>query len=378
MEVKAPFEKVISLLRFPMMVGIVIIHCNITLIDPSQGGHLTPIQPSEGIITFFSEVLCRIIVPMFFLISGYLFFYRKDGSRFGFYTNQWRKRINTLLVPYLLWNLITLLFVIFKCYGPLNFMFPRLTADPITLKECFEAFWKFRPLDVENATFYEPPSAPIDIPLWFVRDLLVMMLFTPVLYRLLKIKVVGAIITLSLIGMFLTGIWTPYSTGFSLTAVTFFVAGCWLSIHHIDPISAIEKTSSINWICAVSAALYAISAGFELDNVDNIAGIHFHAVSIVIGVVMLSTASAILNRHFKIYIPSTLVASSFFIYGFHYILLSVIKPAIGRYITLETNTRWLVCYFLCIIVTLVVSVSAYRLCRLISPKFTGWLTGGRN
>ena len=70
----------IRVLRFPLIVGVVLIHNN--LCDIMVGGrHVS--APPEGdwafahyFMTYFSDVLPRICVPLFFAISGYLFFYR--------------------------------------------------------------------------------------------------------------------------------------------------------------------------------------------------------------------------------------------------------------------------------------------------------------
>ena len=54
--------------------------------------------------------LCASAVPLFFLISGFLYF-KGCESQFGLkdYMAKNRKRLRTLLIPYLLWNIFTLL-----------------------------------------------------------------------------------------------------------------------------------------------------------------------------------------------------------------------------------------------------------------------------
>lgn len=66
----------------------------------------------------FSLGLCQVAVPIFFLISGYLFFVRLEEWDTGIWTGKLKKRIKTLLIPYLIWNIIAALFnLIFCCYN---------------------------------------------------------------------------------------------------------------------------------------------------------------------------------------------------------------------------------------------------------------------
>lgn len=82
-------------------------------------------------------------VPFFFFISGYLFFTNyKNGKEFYFY--KWRKRFYTLLVPYIFWNLLTIvLYYLLQRYSLTKDYFSG-TYPPILQyrwKEFFQAFW---------------------------------------------------------------------------------------------------------------------------------------------------------------------------------------------------------------------------------------------
>lgn len=62
--------KFFTLLRFPLMVGVVMIHCDISdqLVPELRG------QWAQDVMYFFSNIIGRFSVPMFFLISGFLFY----------------------------------------------------------------------------------------------------------------------------------------------------------------------------------------------------------------------------------------------------------------------------------------------------------------
>ena len=95
----------LDLLRFPLIVGVVMVHCNfLQFLDPPLSGPAT-----AAFVRFhdiFKHYVLDLCVPAFFAISGFLFF--RDGARLSArdYTSKLRRRVRSLLVPYLLWNLI--------------------------------------------------------------------------------------------------------------------------------------------------------------------------------------------------------------------------------------------------------------------------------
>ena len=181
-------SKIISVLRLPLIIGVVLIHANIS------GGGILEIWLGEG--------YGRLAVPMFLLISGYLFFPTSDITfSKSFYFIKIKKRAKSLLVPYLLWNLIAYL--------------PYAIRNGFNFVEFCKAFWI---IDIPGRT----GSSPMDGPLWYVRNLLMLMVASPLVYYLCKHKV--AIILLLL--LWLIGI-KPFDKGLFI-ALTFFAAGGWL------------------------------------------------------------------------------------------------------------------------------------------------------
>ena len=95
-------SKTISYLRFPLIVGVVFIHSNMLVVN-IQG---TIIRYDKWpvvafIMNQFSSVLADVCVPLFFFISGFLFFYNSDFSK-EIYIKKVKKRIKTLFVPYII------------------------------------------------------------------------------------------------------------------------------------------------------------------------------------------------------------------------------------------------------------------------------------
>lgn len=110
-------------LRFPLVLLVLLIHVN-----PQNKEIFTPIQTidvSHLTIANIYSIICRVgyyfsqvAVPFFFFSSGYFFFYKVKQWNIQCYKKKIEKRLKTLLVPYLLWNVLALCIIIFnKCIG---------------------------------------------------------------------------------------------------------------------------------------------------------------------------------------------------------------------------------------------------------------------
>lgn len=116
-------SQTIDWLRFPLAVAVVFIH--------SFGYPLTYTLPALNIHSFsgmdvynviricFSHVAAHVAVPTFFLISGFLFFVGKvnEIEKLAWWKRKFRSRLNTLVFPYFLWNLIAILCTVSMMIG---------------------------------------------------------------------------------------------------------------------------------------------------------------------------------------------------------------------------------------------------------------------
>ena len=101
-------SKIIDFIRFPMACAVVLLH---TPGKYTNWSHYTlddlKYFSLYDHMSLISNIICQIAVPIFFLISGYLF-YNKEKS----YTQKLRKRTKTILMPYFIWNGITFFLMI--------------------------------------------------------------------------------------------------------------------------------------------------------------------------------------------------------------------------------------------------------------------------
>lgn len=116
---------------------------------------------------FISQGIARIAVPLFFFISGVLYYYRFDLKLIT-YANKTNKRLKTLLMPYVLWSII----------GALLYLV--LQINPLTI-----GFFGDNEEQIVNYSFNKLLSIiffqPIPFQLWFLRDLFILILLAPII-----------------------------------------------------------------------------------------------------------------------------------------------------------------------------------------------------
>ena len=134
-------SKTISYLRFPLIVGVVFIHSNI-LVVKIQGEMIR--FDNWPFVTFimnlFSTVFADVCVPLFFFISGFLFFYNSDFTK-ETYLAKLKKRIKTLLVPYLIWNFVGFVLLLIYVHPKVLRFFPLLNNYRVDIVSFLSSFW---------------------------------------------------------------------------------------------------------------------------------------------------------------------------------------------------------------------------------------------
>lgn len=129
-----------------------------------------PSQPVvQYIIIFFRGNLCRIAVPLFFIISGYLFCCGlPEITDRKWYLSVMKKKFFRLVLPYLFFNVYLIVLVMFftRIPGISGRIDPTIT----------NFFGKLIPIN----------SVPINFPLWYLRDLMFIFILSPILVIMLK------------------------------------------------------------------------------------------------------------------------------------------------------------------------------------------------
>ena len=119
----------------------------------------------------------RCAVPLFYMISGFLFFLKvPDGMKSIF--NKMRKRIRTLFIPYIIGCLFFVAFSALVAIMPGSSKFVNNSILPL-----FNETW----LRIICSVFYDAGNGqPLAFQLWFLRDLILIVLISPLIYLGLK------------------------------------------------------------------------------------------------------------------------------------------------------------------------------------------------
>ena len=178
--------------------------------------HMNPTSERCGEVAMWWHSVNIVAVPVFFIISGYFFFYQVSEFACDSYQKKLRKRIRSLLFPYFLWNLLPVLLI---TGGNLYSILLRGKSFE-ALEDFYRGLWSEGLYHI----WWDKTSGtmPFDSPLWYIRDLMMVCVFSPLLYQ--AIKRVGWVFSGILVLLYIMGLW-PNINGFSSTAFCFFSIG---------------------------------------------------------------------------------------------------------------------------------------------------------
>lgn len=211
-------SEVIKILRFPLIFVIILFHARYQSVNFSDAGiSLKDVQLFDN-VTFFFESIGHVGVPLFFFISGYLFFYKIDKFGWNVYKNKIIKRLKTLCIPYFIWNTYSLLLLLFS-----TIIFPHYLSGRHDL------FVHFNVPELCRYYYAIDGNNPINGPLWFIRDLMVVCLLSPMIYFCIKrfsflyLSALGFLWLFKIWNLSICGVY-----GFSSCSFLFFSLGAFL------------------------------------------------------------------------------------------------------------------------------------------------------
>lgn len=362
-------SKMISFLRFPLIAGVVLAHSYVipAVADADMGGNSFPVF--DQVRNLFSQVIGNIFVPLFFFISGFLFFYRTTWGQ-EVYKRKLKSRARTLLVPYLFWNGIVLLFTFMIALPLFSSFFPHARELHLSVPDIFREFWAVRLGNDENEVLY-----PIAYQFWFIRDLMVVVALTPLIYLYVRYT--------SWIGIVLLGFcwYMALETGipgFSVLSLFFFSAGAYFSINNRNLVLDFKP---LFLLVAIIYPLLVIADLYTIQSFSNRPPVYvewIHRAGILVGIILIVNlvAHALKQGHIKS--SAFLASASFFVFAFHEpVFLNNFRKVLYRFFP-PVNEFWLIVfYFITPAFVVLISLAVYRILKKYLPAFTNIITGGR-
>lgn len=380
---KELLSRTISYLRFPLTVAVVYIHFNISRKGISVHGVNYGLNNPDWyvyLINLISYVIASIAVPLFFFISGYLFF-KQNSFNMSIFRQKLNSRIKSLVIPFFLWNLIAIIFQAVRLLPVFSSLFPGAykTEIKFSIVRLFNTFFNN---NLQNGIFVSPveytmtetinEAYPIDIPLWYIRDLMVMVVISPLVYWLVKKLRVSYII---IIGAFwcINKVFFPeggYIVMLS-TALFFFSWGSYFGINGINFVVKMGKFSRFIF-------LYMLLAIADMFTIYTPYNFIIHNIGILIGIVVVISLSANRLANGRIRVNNLLLTSTFFVYALHKLIIDDVAKILFSVSHLPDNTYVMLVFYLMIpIITISLCIGLYYMLNRFIPSVSAILTGGR-
>ncbi len=347
--------RVFNFLRFPLILGVLFIHNygNIILNSYEEISGLAYL--SELLKVLISQVLARLSVPIFFLMSGYLFFFNIDKFCFKSYKNKILSRIKSLVIPFVFWNLLVLLMY-------------YIAQDIPQISSFFSGENKL----IRNYKIYDFCDAiigysgyPISYQFWFIRDLVIVSILTPILYLFIrKLEWKGIII------LFI--FWFLNSEKFyipSFAAIFFFTLGSYFSIMNLD----LLKTTNLIFI--LSVILYPLIAIIDVFTKYSNFNIYIHNLGIILGIIFIFNIISYLIENRRVKEKVLLAEASFFIFAIHEPILTLLRKILLKVYKSHSDIFLLCVYIICPIIIVFGSVLIYCYLKKFFPVFLSFITG---
>lgn len=295
---------------------------------------------------FVTGELTRIAVPVFFAISGYLFFQNFSSPIKDFFENKIKKRVRTVLIPYLFWNIWGFILFSLIQWGGAEYRMPVVENKL-------------------NGVLYAILVNPVGTyQLWFLRDLFVIVLLSPIIY--IGIKYIKIFFVLLLFPFWILGI----QYFIQIESVFFFSLGAYIALVHKG---LLEKKCAKKEIAIFQFCMWLLYCCVLTEYRYEY---YCHCLGILWGIGSIWCLYDVLYHFIRgSFLLKNLAGYSFFVYVAHEPLLTVIKKIL---LYMGHSSIWiLLIYFIAPIITISICLTIGRILRKYTPKFYAFISGGR-
>lgn len=334
----------INLLRFPMVVLVVFIHtCGCFSSDDYS-------YISYYLIRAIFSNLMEVAVPVFFVISGFLFYRRLENWKWEGYICKLRRRIHSLLIPYLIWNTCYILFALLGTIFAV--LIKGISFSVLTDWYHSEGFY---------ALYW---GGPYLFPFWYIRDLMVLVVISPVIYGCVKYASLFFIVVLGVVCFFLN----------TLPSSTFF-----FSLGAYSCLAERYRFLSYKWfrlliiICYILLLLIRVSSSMKV--IESIEMVDILVVPVGVVAIFCIGYKLLEIRWIR---PNKLLSeSSFFIFAFHAFLITDCSRLIGNLVGADSQIKLIIDFFFLPFIIVFFCILIYLVLRKVFPSTMLILTGGR-
>ncbi len=360
-------SQTISLARISLIVGLVFLHYQEypnSTVSPFDGfdvaQHQVATFVNSAVLFFFFSA-----VPLLSMISGWLFFSFQDEGAGTSLRRRIQRRFFSLYLPLVFWNalfLVGLLLLFLQQPG-------HQILDAINIQ-----FETAGGLDYANAVL-ALADRPLGVQFWFIRDLFVTILVSPLLWLSLRhapyLGLAVLAITWLVGGDLFIFFWTD--------VVFFFYLGGFLRMRKAPLDIGLRAALVFMSLYVALIALRALAPMFvEMDHPRPELLTLATRLSRLVGV--LACWGMLLHLS-----PTRLGASlarygglTFFLYAAHFPLIAQVKIVLWRWVPAETDGWMIAHYVSSVAVTVAIAISAGLLLARAVPDWFALMNGGRH
>ena len=304
--------------------------------------------------SFISKTLGDIAVPTFFFMSAILFFQNYDLSRIW---SKYKSRISSVVIPYLLWNLLYFVLFFVLTNNPLSGSFMDTKAVTIDAKVL-----------VDSILFHQYNRV-----YWFMYQLILFILISPIVYVVMKNPYGIAVVP----GFIVLGYRFPnipnVPNGIIINSLIYWLLGAYFVLHARDWIYNRSSKKKIYLTLSFSAALILVR--FYLECVNQ----QFEVSGYVLNLLLLPNIIALWFALdiFKFNHIYGWMKMSFFIYSMHPLIVDTIKKAVSVLLP-ENNVIVLGNYIVSAVGGIMISAGIAKIMVRFTPQIYRVLCGGRS
>ena len=343
------FSHKVTIVSFILAVFVMYIHAKNTAYYSFQGVDATPIYTLNQIL---SETFGRIGVPFFFIQSGYwMFRFDIQQADFKVWKQKLKKKFTTLIVPYLLWN----------AYSIVVFMFlTNLPGRAFYLNEGQVVTFSFQ-------TLYEGLIlCKYNYPYWFMSDLIIITILSPLLSFFLKKKIIAVITWIILMILTILNLNIPF---FQTSSVMLFFMGGILSAYFKE----FWETQNSDMKCIVIyTVLFILLCVCKWIDIPYISTLYVIAAPIL----FWKICDVLVIFHLFDNEPVWFIKQSFFIYSAHVFVVEGYSSICAR---INQSMLWIcITYVLNPLITLLILYVLARFLYSRLPGFYNLICGNRS
>lgn len=341
----------IAWLRFPLIICVVMLHCYCT-VPLASGNH----SLFFNIVYPFGLWLGESGVPTFFFISGFLFYVSQKS-----YLQKISSRVHTLLYPYVFWNTLFLaIYIGLYLIGHPQDILGKNISD--------YGFIDYVRAYIDRGEYADGNNGPLLCTYWYVRNLFILCLLSPIWYYLNKY--LNALFVLGLIVWWMS----LHHNALLAESILFFNLGAFFAIQDINPLS-ITRTWRTTYLIIWGFFALADYASHAITPLES--AFYLHRTSLILNIFGFIYLTDMIIKGNKQKVNSFLAGSVFWVFATHDHLAIAIRRLCVTHLSHYSDLIQAALYFATVILVTAICLFSYQVMKQLFPTLVNFATGNR-